>query len=107
LWSQESCEKVTIIDADGTIVERRRGNVGIDADAATYGRLPSGHTEGWLESMANLYYSFFRCVRAKKDGTFAPDMIDYPTVHDGADGIKFVHACLQSNANGNIWVDIK
>jgi enolase len=34
------------------------------------------------------------------------DMIDYPTVHDGADGIKFVHACLQSNANGNIWIDI-
>lgn len=107
LWSQESCEKVTIIDADGTIVERRRGNAGIDIDAAAYGRLPSGHTEGWLESMANLYCSFFRCVRAKKDGIFTQDMIDYPTVYDGADGIKFVHACLQSNANGNIWVDIK
>lgn len=106
LWTQESCEKVTVIDVDGTITERHRGNAGIDADAAFYGRLPSGHTEGWLESMANLYLSFFRCIRAKKDGTFTQDMVDYPTVHDGAEGIKFVHACLRSNASGNAWVDL-
>ena len=107
LWSQETCEKVTMIDADGTVTERHRGNGGIDADAALYGRLPSGHTEGWLEAMGNLYGSFIRCVRAKTDGTFTADMIDYPTVHDGAEGIKFIYACLQSNAAGNVWVDMQ
>ena len=106
LWNQESCEKVTLIDADGMIVERHRGNAGIDDRAAAYGRLPSGHTEGWLESMANLYCSFFRCLNAAKCGTFSQDMIDYPTVYDGAEGIRFIEACLRSNANGNIWVDV-
>jgi len=106
LWSQESCDKVTLIDADGMIVERHRGNAGIDDRAAAYGRLPSGHTEGWLESMANLYCSFFRCLNAAKSGTFTQDMIDYPTVYDGAEGIRFIDACLRSNANGNVWVDI-
>ena len=68
--------------------------------------LPSGHTEGWLESMGNLYQSFITCVNAKKNGTFTPDMIDFPTVRDGAEGVKFVHACLRSNANGNTWTDL-
>ena len=106
LWRQEECEKVTMIDRDGTIIERHRGNGGIEAQAAAYGRLPSGHTEGWLESMGNLYKSFIACICAKKDGTFTPDMIDFPTVHDGAEGVKFVHACLRSNASGNVWVDL-
>lgn len=73
---------------------------------AAYGRLPSGHTEGWLESMGNLYRSFMECVRAKKDGSFKPNMIDFPTIHDGAEGVKFVYACLKTNQKGNIWVEL-
>jgi len=106
IWKQEECEKVIMISRDGTIVERHRGNAGIEPKAAAYGRLPSGHTEGWLEAMGNLYRSFITCINAKKDGTFTPDMIDYPTVHDGAEGIRFVHACLKSNEQGNVWVDM-
>lgn len=104
LWAQEECEKVTMIDRDGTIVERHRGGGGIEPAAAKYGRLPAGHTEGWLESMGNLYRSFMECLHAKKDGTFEPGMIDFPTVHDGAEGVRFVLACLQSNQQGNAWV---
>jgi len=106
LWEQENCEKVTMIECDGTIVERYRGTAGIEPGAAAYGRLPSGHTEGWLESMGNLYKSFITCIHAKKDGSFTPDMVDFPTVEDGAEGVKFVHACLKSNAEGNVWVDM-
>ena len=106
LWEQENCEKVTMIEYDGTEVVRYRGTPGIEPGAAAYGRLPSGHTEGWLESMGNLYRSFMTCVRAKADGSFTPDMIDFPTVHDGAEGVKFVHACLKSNQEGNVWVEL-
>lgn len=106
IWSQESCEKVTMIDRDGTIVELHRGHSGIDSKASSYVRLPSGHTEGWYESMANLYRSFTYCLSAKKDGSFTEELIDYPTVKDGMDGIKFIHACLKSNAQGNIWVEV-
>lgn len=106
LWKQEECEKVTMIDRDGMIRQCYRGAGGIEPGAAAYGRLPSGHTEGWLESMANLYRSFMECVRAKAAGSFTPDMVDFPTVHDGAEGVRFVHACLKSNAEGNVWVDL-
>lgn len=106
LWSQEECEKVTMVSEDGTITLRHRGNGGIEPAAAAYGRLPSGHTEGWLESMANLYRSFIACIRAKADGTFTSDQIDFPTVRDGAAGVRFVHACLASSKAGNVWVDL-
>ena len=45
--------------------------------------------------------------RAKADGTFTPDLIDYPTISDGADGLAFVEACLESNRQGNVWVSIQ
>jgi len=106
LWKQEECEKVTIVTQDGTIIERHRGGPGMEPSAVAYGRLPAGHTEGWFESMGNLYRSFIGCLQAQKAGTFTPDMVDFPTVYDGADGVRFVHACLESNKNGNVWVEL-
>lgn len=105
-WFQEEPEKVTVIDRDSTLVERHRGGGGIEPEAAKYGRLPSGHPEGWLEAMGNLYRSFIECVTAHKVGHFTPDMIDFPTVHDGAEGIRFIEGCLKSSQNGNVWVDV-
>ena len=107
LWFQETPEKITIIDDDGTIREVHRGYGQITPDAAKYGRLPSGHPEGWLEAMGNLYRSFTECIAAKQDGSFASEMIDYPTIDDGAGGLAFIEACLESNRNGNIWVEVK
>ena len=37
-------------------------------------------------------------VRAKRDGTFRPEMVDFPTVRDGREGVRFIQACLRSNA---------
>ncbi len=105
-WRQTECEKVTMISTDGTISELHRGNPGIEENAAKYGRLPSGHTEGWLESMGNLYRSFINCINKKAEGEFTEEMIDYPTIKDGVEGVKFLHACIESSKKGNIWVEI-
>lgn len=105
-WSQETSEKVLVVDRDGTRRELHRGDAGIVPGAASYGRLPSGHTEGWLEAMGNLYRSFCQCLLAKKAGCFTPGMIDYPTVENGLEGVRFIHACLQSSNAGGVWVDV-
>lgn len=107
LWFQENPEKITIIDADGTIREVHRGYAQVTPDAARYGRLPSGHTEGWLEAMGNLYRSFAQCIHAVQEGSFTREQIDYPTITDGVEGLAFVEACLESSRNGNVWVDLK
>jgi hypothetical protein len=57
--------------------------------------------------MANIYKSYHECLLAKKAGAFTPDMIDYPTVEEGAEGIRFIKACIESHKNGNVWIDVK
>lgn len=105
-WFQETPETITVIREDGAINEIHRGYGAVPENAATYARLPSGHPEGWFEAMANLYRSFMDCIVAKGDGSFAEDMIDYPGVGDGLEGIRFVEACLESNRQNNIWIEL-
>lgn len=106
-WAQEEPDKIRVIKKDGTITEQHRGYAAILPAAAKYSRLPSGHPEGWFEALANLYRSFHECVFAKKAGVFEPEMIDFPTVEEGAEGIHFIHACIESQKKGNVWVDVK
>ena len=106
LWFQENPEEMTLIGEDGIARTIKRGYGAVTPGAAKYGRLPAGHTEGWIEAMGNLYDSFTECVAAKKAGSFTEDMIDYPTVEDGVNGLRYVEACLESNEKGNIWVEL-
>ncbi|MCD8151317.1 MAG: Gfo/Idh/MocA family oxidoreductase [Clostridiales bacterium] len=106
LWSQEESEKVTVIRADGTITELHRGYESIYSSASKYGRLPAGHTEGWLEAMGNLYRNFTECICAREEGTFSEDMADYPDIAYGAEGLAFVEACLKSSREGNVWISL-
>lgn len=106
LWFQETPEEVTLIREDGIARTIKRGYGAVTPDAAKYGRLPSGHTEGWLEAMGNLYDSFGACVQAKKEDRFTLDLIDYPTIDEGVAGLKYVEACLKSSENGNVWVEL-
>lgn len=105
-WFQEEPEKITVITKEGVLTEVHRGHPGLAPGAASYARLPSGHPEGWFEAMANLYGSFIKCLKAKKDGSFNENMIDFPTADDGAEGLRFVEACLKSARGGNVWVEM-
>lgn len=106
LWFQENPEELTLIGEDGISKTIKRGYGAVTPDAARYGRLPAGHTEGWLEAMGNLYDSFAACIQAKKEGAFTADMIDYPTIEEGIAGLRYVDACVESSKNGNVWVNV-
>ncbi len=105
-WFQENPEKFYFSKLDGSNLEIHRGHGAIYDKAAKYERLPSGHTEGWFEAMSNLYSSYIDCLVAKFEGTFDESMIDYPTIEDGVAGVEFIEACLASEENGNIWVEL-
>lgn len=106
-WFQEEPEKIQVANPDGTVTEIHRGHGCIYPEAAKYTRLPSGHPEGWFESMGNLYRSFTECILAKEAGTFSEEMIEYPTIRDGVEGLAFVEACLTSSEEGNVWKEVE
>ncbi|GGD94840.1 oxidoreductase [Aureimonas endophytica] len=63
-------------------------------------RIPSGHPEGFLEAFANIYRAAAAAIRGEAD---APA---YPTIADGLRGLAFIDACVRSNREGNVWVDL-
>ncbi len=68
--------------------------------------MPAGHPEGYLEAFANLYKDLAEQIRAKAEGR-PPDplALSVPTVEDGARGVRFIHAAVESSNRGGVWVD--
>jgi predicted dehydrogenase len=64
--------------------------------------MPPGHPEGIYEALANIYKGAAKSIRGEK---FTPG--EFPTVHDGVRGMKFIHAVVDSNKEGNIWVKVQ
>jgi hypothetical protein len=52
--------------------------------------------------MANIYLGAARAIRGEEynDGEF-------PTMLDGVRGLNFIEATVQSNKEGNVWVDME
>lgn len=68
-------------------------------------RTNPGHPEGLFEAFGNIYRSFCEQVLALKEGRES-DTFTYATIDDGLTGMKFIHACVESNQNGNCWVSL-
>ena len=60
--------------------------------------MPAGHPEGIYEALANIYKGTARSIRGE---SFKPG--EFPTVYEGVRGMKFIHAVVASNRNGNVW----
>ena len=69
-------------------------------------RIPAGHPEGYYEAFGNIYHSFCEHLIARLEGR-EPESYTYPTIEDGVFGMRFVKACVESNANGNVWTDVE
>jgi predicted dehydrogenase len=63
--------------------------------------MPSGHPEGIYEALANIYKGAAKSIRGEK---FNPG--EFPTVHDGVRGMKFIHSVVDSNKKGNVWLKV-
>ncbi len=63
-------------------------------------RTPGGHPEGYLEAFANIYRAFGENIRG------AGGAPGWATMEDTLAGMKFINACIESSANGAVWLKI-
>jgi len=63
--------------------------------------MPAGHPEGIYEALTNIYKGAAKSIRKQE---FSPG--EFPTVHDGVRGMKFIHAAVNSSKNGNVWTKL-
>ncbi|QTN36789.1 Gfo/Idh/MocA family protein [Cognatishimia activa] len=107
-WDMEQAEhlKLNIFGQPDQILTRGHGH-GISHATERFVRTGRGFPEGLIEAWANLYTEFAMAVAARRDGIQAPEgWLGYPTVSEGAAGVHFVDASVQSNAADGKWVSI-
>ena len=71
-------------------------------------RVMAGHPEGFFEAFSNIYSDFAQVLTARLSGKNQDEMnLVYPTLEDGAHGVKFIEACVESAQNKGCWVSSK
>lgn len=104
-WVQENPEVLRYTPRGEAPQHIHRGTGAVREKAAAVGRIPSGHPEGLYVAFANLYREYLNAIEAKKAGKDASGF-DYPTLDMGLEGVKYVHAVVESAADGSKWVEL-
>jgi predicted dehydrogenase len=100
-WGQENPNYLYLI-SDSEPIKVLKPAHGYNSELAEKSHtMPSGHPEGIYEAVANIYRGMAKSIRGE---AFTPG--EFPTVHDGVRGMKFIHAVVNSNKNGNTWVTL-
>ncbi len=105
-WSQENPNYLKIGYIGKPTETLSRGRDELYPRAAGLSRIPGGHPEGYFEAFANIYATFANALLKKKAGeSLTDDELDFPTVQEGIDGVKFISKCVESSQQGAIWLD--
>ena len=98
-WRQEEPNRLVHHRREGSTEIFTRASPWLCESARRAGRIPAGHPEGFIEAFANIYRGVFADIRACKAGTTADPLdADYPTVKDGARGVRFIECAVASSA---------
>ncbi len=106
-WEQHFPDYVKYTPRGGAtqILSKRNSYIHEEAHAAA--RIPSGHPEGYYIAFANVYRNIISTLIKRKAGEQPTAVdLDFPTVTDGLNGVKFVHAVVDSAANDSKWVNL-
>ncbi len=107
-WDLEACDTLRFnrFGEPDRVVSRGHGH-GVSRDTERFVRTARGFPEGIIEAWANLYTEFAMAVACRRDGRDEPaDWLAMPRVTEGADGVRFVDACVTSNDQSGAWVSL-
>lgn len=107
-WYQDRANELRFLPLDGPAQVRTRNGPGTLPLSARGSRIGKGHPEGFHEGFANIYADAAEAIAARRSGRAAdPLALHFPTVEDGARGVRFVEAALASSNAGGRWVDCR
>jgi predicted dehydrogenase len=106
-WSQEAPNRLRFTRHGEPSSFITRGGAGTGTAAAAATRVPSGHPEGYIEAFAQIYRDIADLIVAIDDGagvSTATRLV--PTARDGARGVRFIHAAVESSSRDAAWVTL-
>jgi predicted dehydrogenase len=105
-WSQQDPNDLIIRWLNKPMQILRTGTGGLYPEAEKHTRILAGHPEGYLEAFANIYRNFAYCLQARLDGREVdPVYQDFPSVHDGVRGMKFIQKVVASSNSDEKWLE--
>jgi predicted dehydrogenase len=106
-WRQEDPNTLVHARIDGPRLILTRGSPWLGRSALQACRLPPGHPEAFLEAFANVYLGVAADIQARLEGRPAdPVDADYSRVEDGARGVRFIEATIESARSELKWTVI-
>lgn len=106
-WHEEEPNVLFVTKKGQPMQTYHRGMAYVSARAAQMNRLPAGHPEGLYEAFANMYKVWNAAVLKKANGEeLTAQELDFPTIDDGIEGVKFIHAAVESSKRDAAWVEI-
>ena len=103
-WRQQEPNSLIYKSAGKPWELLRTGQDYLAPAARAAARLPAGHPEGFLEAFASIYRRFIADLQRVQRGAAA--LHNYPTVHDGLRGLRFVAAAVASSERGAQWLEL-
>jgi len=106
-WHQETPNYLYVRFPDGPEQVYKRGNDYLAEIVRHNSRIPFGHPEAFIEAFANIYVNVARTIVAKITRV-SPSAFDtdFPTVRDGARGVHFINAAVESGKR-RAWIDAR
>lgn len=105
-WEQESPTVLTFRPLVGPAEKRSPNGPGTLPLSRRASRIVSGHPEGFHEAFANLYSDAAEAIAARRVAADPdPLAMTFPDVVDGAIGVMFVEAAMDSSANDGEWTE--
>ena len=106
-WSQEQPTVLSYRPLSGPAQIFTPNGGGILPAASRVSRIGKGHPEGFHEAFANIYSDAAEAIVARRTGT-QPDPLamTFPTAIDGAIGLAFVEAAIESSRGAGAWVKV-
>jgi predicted dehydrogenase len=106
LWDQENPNELRVYRYGEPRQTLTRGHAEYLSAAATDAtRVPTGHTEGYLEAFATIYVGVVRAIRRHLAGDpLSTEEYQFPTVYDGLRGMRFIAQTVASAEAGSVWM---
>lgn len=104
-WQQEHPNWLYFKDPSGPMQVYKRGNDYFGEAASRATHLPFGHPEAFFEAFGNLFMNITDTIRARLTGREPTELeLDFPSVYDGARGVKFIEKVVASSRSDQKWI---
>lgn len=98
-WTHEKADILTLNRPDGGTEILHAGSAGLTGPA----RLPSGHPEGFIEAIGNLYVGLADAIQ----GTEGLIDVDIPGIETGVRSMAFIERALENGRTANGWLGLE